>query len=266
MSQVAFSSDSVNATDAASISAQSAFGWFAVFTAIDKISEAALKTVIPQKWKSLSKDAQIQTTSGITSTVHAVTICAWILSCCFFDEKVAAYFNTPERRVLGSYEEFVEIFSFLTGFILYDMTILFRKSKLDPAFLAHHMAVLVSAAIVSTPFTLYGTTVGILLELSTPLLNLRNLLLNFGYKGTKILSRVEQLFGLSFVAVRLVWGVPFSIWCIYEALSLYSQYDTLTKLAFFVVLSGNLTLNGLNVMWTRKMVRMALNQKKPKKA
>ena len=80
------------------------------------------------------------------------------------------------------------------------------------------------------------------------------------------MSRVEQAFGLSFVAVRILWGVPFSAWCIYEAASLYDTFDLYSKLAFFTVVSGNLMLNALNVFWTRKMLRMALQVKKVKTA
>lgn len=259
------SSSNLSETETTSISAQSALGWFVMFMAIDKVAQAFVKNVAPSKWKNMDHDKRLQVTSGITSSVHSVVICAWILKCCF-DEKVAAAFDTTEKRVLGRLDEFVDIFSFLSGFIMYDAIVILKKSTLDYAFVAHHAAVLISAKIACIPFTLYGTTVGILLELSTPLLNARNLLLNFGYKGTKLLNRVEQAFGLSFLLVRIVWGIPFSAWCIYEAASLYHTFDFYTKLAFFTVLTGNLLLNALNVFWTRKMLRMAFQVKKKKKS
>lgn len=261
--EVFVSSSNLSETDNASISAQSALGFMVLFIAIDRVAQIAVKNIFPQQWKNFDNDKKLQVTAAITSTFHSVTICAWILKCCL-DENVAAAFDTREKRVLGGLDEFVNIFSFLTGFMMYDATIILRKSTLDYSFVLHHAAVLISASIATIPFTLYGTTVGCLLELSTPLLNARNLLLNFGYKGTKLLARVEQAFGISFVLVRIMWGVPFSAWCIYEAASLFDTFDLFKKCAFLTVLSGNLMLNALNVFWTRKMVRMALQVKKTK--
>lgn len=234
-----------------------------VFGVMQQAVLAALPWFVPeQRWKPLSTAVRSQIAGWVVSFIHAVVACVW-LAYVFF----VAPGDIWEDRIYGVSPAASGLCALTIGYFIFDTSNCFRAANgLDPAFLAHHVAGIVTLAVVSHPFVhFYGTGL-VIFELSTPFLSVRKVLLALGYKGSRAVTIAEQLFGVSFMLCRIAFGIPFSMMGIYEATVMLMDGKIKCLHHYPFLLVTNSGLNILNIVWARKLVRMAARNSTKAKA
>ena len=165
------------------------------------------------------------------------------------------------------------------GYFLWDAGVcaLYRCA---PSFWAHAWACLLVFAFALHPVFLPMAPLFLLRELSTPFLNARGALLLVGRTESALFKACEQLFGVTFLLSRVVMGVPVSVlWWRAVAPRVAGHFGwygagvagdarfalhSAPVVCFFM--GADVLLTALNVVWSRKIVRMALGApRKPTK-
>lgn len=123
-----------------------------------------------------------------------------------------------------------------------------------PAFIAHGLVSFIAFVLIYNPIFMYDGLNFLFWEASTPFLNIHWFLDKLGMTGS-VWQLINALFLLStYVFVRLVGGVYNSIaWFRLTVFTVHLPPIPLFIKCFFVV--GNVTLNSLNFIWFRAMVR-----------
>mmetsp|Transcript_20562 Transcript_20562/g.50705 ORF Transcript_20562/g.50705 Transcript_20562/m.50705 type:complete len:140 (-) Transcript_20562:33-452(-) len=103
----------------------------------------------------------------------------------------------------------------------------------------------------------YYGAVFILFELSTPFLNLRNLLRLIGRDRSLLFRLSEASFTVTFFAVRVVFGLRMSAQVWSELLpAALGDVAVVGQGVALGVLAGNIVANGLNLFWAGTVVKM----------
>ncbi|MES1910345.1 MAG: hypothetical protein MHM6MM_002954 [Cercozoa sp. M6MM] len=157
-----------------------------------------------------------------------------------------------------------------TSYFLWDLcwTLSHRQvvgSSMFAVWLLHHVLALVGGLVALTPFTHHPLTVlGLLLEVSTPFMNLRVQLRSYGVPSRGLLfNTVQVLFAFSFLLCRVVIFVPCLLMAIPQLLlpwltreeGLPEHVSPLRAKITVVALIGLLLpLTGLQLFWGAKIV------------
>jgi len=204
-------------------------------------------------FNQLSPAKQLKFRSFSTSAIHSILASALCLALVVFPDT-----DIEADRVYGYSLRANRVFSITVGFFLYDLYNCFPPGGcIQWEFIAHHLASAVCYVFVQFPFLAYYAVRLLLYELSTPFLNLRQILLLLGHTGTPTLRFAEKSFGIVFVLVRILMGVPLSALAFRDVYLLVTEGEphSVGIVAYFTI--ANLGLNGLNLHWLRLLIRTA---------
>merc|ERR1712232_1209949 len=172
---------------------------------------------------------------------------------------VLAYLTNPEEqfykdRMMGYSDRVNHVFTFCSAFFIYDLGILFRLPKFKAQFLVHHLSALVGYLIVQRPYAQFYALLSLIMEASSPALSVRTLMLMSGFKGTKELRIVENIFGFSFMIVRIIFGIPVTLAAQYEAFMHYYNGHAPSAFGYWWIMICNSMVLFLNIYWFSLMV------------
>lgn len=158
------------------------------------------------------------------------------------------------NRVYGYDDEAASIYGIALGYFIWDAVV---SALYDgPAFVAHGLVAMTAFIFVFHPIFMYDGLGFLLWEASTPFLNIHWFLDKLGMTGGK-LQLLNAFFLLStYVLARLTFGVYNSFsWMmlVHFPAKAHSPAIPLHIKTFFTV--GNITLNSLNFIWFRAMIR-----------
>jgi len=142
-------------------------------------------------YASLNKDGQFKFNSYAVALVHATAVSVLCLSLVVFPDRAL-----ERDRLYGLSERASFVFSISAGFFLYDLSnCRDADMKVDRAsflYMVHHLASALCYILVQSPFLQYYAVRLLLYELSTPFLNVRNMLLLLGHKGSLAVELSER--------------------------------------------------------------------------
>jgi hypothetical protein len=192
---------------------------------------------------------------SVVGTVHAIVASALCLAVLFS--------NPPSYSVYDEIALSQITFAISAGYFAWDILFELLVDKTDLAFLIHAIACFLCYLFGQYPFLNYYGVYFLLFELSTPLLHLRKGMLVLSQKGSRWFPIVEAAFGITFVMVRLVMGIPMSVLVWLELLKLQNTHAVHSYFVVYYYLAANTVLCGLNIFWAWGMIRKRF-VKKPK--
>ena len=217
---------------------------------------ATLQAVLPEwvlaKYKALSKKDARDLEIAFASTIHALITSLVSLTVILAPDSGVGIGELS--RLYGYSSRAQAMFGVSSGFFLWDLfTLLSDRSQFDWGFLLHGIVCFSVYILGQFPVFHYYGSGFLLFELSTPFLNLRKALLAMGEKGSPLFAKTEQAFGLAFFVVRLVFGVPMSLFFLRDVVNLLRDERRHNKRALQFFLLANISMCALNVYWFRAM-------------
>eukprot|EP00512_Aurantiochytrium_limacinum_P003910 CAMPEP_0171500488 /NCGR_PEP_ID=MMETSP0958-20121227/9014_1 /TAXON_ID=87120 /ORGANISM="Aurantiochytrium limacinum, Strain ATCCMYA-1381" /LENGTH=264 /DNA_ID=CAMNT_0012035165 /DNA_START=164 /DNA_END=958 /DNA_ORIENTATION=- len=203
---------------------------------------------VPQ-YKNFHPDERIHWNSMILSFTHATLVSGICASLVLFPD-----YAIEVDREFGYSKRAATAFAISSGFFLYDIKNCFKSTGPQWAYIFHHVACFFCYECVQYPFLPYYAVRFLLFELSTPFMNTRSVLMLLGRKDTALFKAIEHSFVLSFLVVRILMGIPLSIFAFIEAYDMYmaSRQHSTFIMAFFTL--ANFGLNALNLNWLSIMM------------
>jgi len=223
------------------------------------LTSLILPRVVPAKlWERTSERDRFRVAGWALSIINAVLvsgICVFLILVGDVDID-GDHFN-------GSSELSFQLMAILTGYFVWDIFLVFSAPEVNLGFLAHHVGALFCLFIFQHPFAHFYAVRCIIWEISTPFLSFRSILLTFGQKGNFWCRLSEKLFGLTFLFFRIILGIPFSVWSFMEGRHGLSNGGIKLAPHYFALLFFNVSMCFLNVVWSKKILEMAIGKKKP---
>mmetsp|Transcript_13143 Transcript_13143/g.16378 ORF Transcript_13143/g.16378 Transcript_13143/m.16378 type:complete len:271 (+) Transcript_13143:232-1044(+) len=250
---VIFSHDLGEAASATQL--QRMVGAFLVFCTIYSASRQFAATFMPTQWKQMEAHTRFKIGTQVTSIFHSV----FITSCCLHLAYVRTDPSIEEDHMYGFSDRANLIFAVSSAFFLWDTMVLFapQQKSMQYEFLLHHVLSMICYILVQQPFLQYHSIRMLLMELSSPFLAVRTILLNVGKTENNLYKAVEAMFLLSFIAARILYAIPVSALAMYETYHAYINGLIHTNFACGYIVCANLAANSLNLLWTSKIYKMA---------
>mmetsp|Transcript_10338 Transcript_10338/g.11876 ORF Transcript_10338/g.11876 Transcript_10338/m.11876 type:complete len:267 (+) Transcript_10338:220-1020(+) len=238
---------------------------FFMFGFVELCSSILLPVTFPSTWKKLSSDDHLQLNIATVSSAHCVGILYltyFILQEDSFLEQNVFYQNSENTRAL---------FALSAGYFIWDVIIVFRTSPFDYKFFFHGIVCLTIYWVNQRPFLHYYGFRFLLFELSTPFLNLRKYVALLRGEDHALVKPLSWLFGISFLVVRILWGIPlmyrFQLVAYEElsTLSLGGNADEVARIVIIVwLLVIGILMTILNLVWMWEMIKMSQETQKEK--
>ena len=168
----------------------------------------------------------------------------------------------------GASERSTWMLSISCGYFMWDVFICLSAKKLDLGFLFHGVTCFTCYLVAQAPFLNYHAAWFLLFELSTPFMQVRQILLMTGQKKSEAFGLVQTMFGVSFVVVRLVLGLPQSALVHSMLLPALLEWEegqgvvVHSAFAWWYVLVCNVGLNLLNIFWASLMLKKFAKKRK----
>jgi len=167
-------------------------------------------------------------------------------------------------RLYGVSDRAQLIFTISCAFFLWDFYYLvFLDDKLDFTMFIHHIVFFSCFILVQAPFIQYYAIRILLFEVSTIFLNPRQMLKMLGKSGI-LFKCLEICFGISFLLVRNIYGIWFSVDAILYMNDNMNKISASKNVVRFII-AANVFANGLNLYWMAVIVRMVTSSKKETK-
>eukprot|EP00924_Labyrinthula_sp_SR-Ha-C_P009622 maker-scaffold_22-snap-gene-1.47-mRNA-1 protein AED:0.09 eAED:0.10 QI:0/0.75/0.8/1/0/0/5/98/237 len=223
--------------------------FFTGFHVLETISKLAAPKYI------LEENLQ-QWTDSVVGLFHHVSSC--ILS------MYAIYFPTSAMmsdRMYGFSDSATFVVGYSFAYFCWDLSTCFRQGIKDPGTIIHAFVCALCYLFGQFPYLNYYGPRFLLFEISSIFMVLRKLLLLAGRRGFWV--EVNQtLFGLSFFAVRILYGVKISFEFFQDTLDLIKNKKEHYKFPVYYYLIANIIINFLNVFWMILIIKKYLKQKK----
>lgn len=197
---------------------------------------------------------------NLVSFVHAVISSALSLTVVMFPDK-----EIIENPYYGYSRRVMCTCAISASYFLWDVIIVVFDDKIDLAFLFHGVACFLCYSFALRPFLSKFACWFLLYELSTPFLNVRNILLITGKKDSDVFRLYQTLFGVTFFAVRILYGIPVTILLINETLNHMEKENFFHNyfVAWYCLVAAAL-LCFLNIYWFSIMLKKAIRVYKKK--
>ena len=204
--------------------------------------------------KKFSSEITQELSIACSGTVHAVLVCS-------FSAFVIAIETKPEC-LYSKIELSQVIFAISSGYFIWDLMIVLFITRFDLAFFLHAFACLLCYVFGQYPFLNYWGLYFLMFELSTPFLHMRRAMILTKNTNSKWFPIVENTFGLTFIFVRLLVGIPLSVLVWVDLIYLLEQPQKIhSYLVVYFYLIANFGLCLLNLIWfwqmTRKKTRLS---------
>jgi hypothetical protein len=141
------------------------------------------------------------------------------------------------------------------GYFLYDFLI--AVYDVDPAYILHGFCSAVIYAHSAFPFCAQIGVIFLIYEVSTVFVHLRWFLISTGRGATKLFAAAQGAFVICFLLVRIAFGLTYSLfylqpflWSLFLAIPVTPH----CHIAPALLAVSNLSLNGLNLMWTKMII------------
>lgn len=232
--------------------------WFIIFGLINLVGGNVFQYQFPDEWRILCerKKEKLFVQTGI-GWIHAAVVSALSFNLAFFSTDPAL----EADHINGISDQAQMIFAISCAYFFYDfLYLVFVAYKLDVEMVAHHTVVFTCFMIVQQPFLQYYSIRIILFELSTIFLNIRQMLKYVEKTQSSFYAFVETSFGVSFVLVRVVYGVTMSAGAFNEVYQKRNEV-TRTRSMCFIGLA-NFFMTALNLYWLNIIVRTKFKKKK----
>ncbi|CEH17340.1 uncharacterized conserved protein [Ceraceosorus bombacis] len=229
----------------------------ALWTTLQLLSSLVSPYIFPDTYPKLKRSTRISWDVHFVALVHAAIItplCGKVWWDVYQQGGLNGTHPLALRRVYGYTFEAGQVYAIAIGYFIWDtvVSILFD----GPAFVAHGVVALTAFVLVYHPIFMYDGLGFLLWELSTPFLNIHWFLDKLGKTGSKI-QLINAVFLLStYVIARLTFGV-------YNSYSWFMNVNfpatphvppiPISYRVFYTL--GNITLNSLNFIWFRAMIR-----------
>ncbi|KCV68030.1 hypothetical protein H696_05498 [Fonticula alba] len=214
----------------------------------------------PEGYSTLPKSLRADYACRFSAFIHAVVISllSLVIVC-----RPGLFPELQADRIFGTTPFSSGVYAIAGGYFVWDLVFCLLNFETSGwAFLMHAIGSLTLYSLVHAPYLHYYGAVFLLFELSTPLVHLRWLAIRHQWPSADFLTLA---FGLSFIAVRGIFGWYQTIKYVMDVVAAYSQTEP--RSMFWLYLVGNLFFNSLNIYWVMLMVRSYFRvQGKKKKA
>jgi hypothetical protein len=208
------------------------------------LSHSLSPYLFPRTFSNMSTRTRIHWDLHVVSLIHSAVVAPlityfWL----YMDDKV--------DRIFGYQYELGQLYALPLGYFVWDVIVSLRYE--GPAFILHGVLGLSANILVYKPFLMFQGLSIVMWELSTPFLNIHWFLDKLGLTGSRIQFVNALCLLLTYVIVRMTFGVYAS----YELISLLwspSGQNVSMILKWYYSL-GLPVLNMLNYMWFFKMLR-----------
>jgi len=210
---------------------------FVFFCACNSICRAVLGS------SGFSNDDKEKLVGAFVSQVHAV-VCLFLV---YYILLGADGVVLEGDKIFGATDLSMLVEGLSCGYFLYDVPVVLWSRPVDLKFLLHAIVCGGAYWLSQEPYFQYFTVRFLLYELSTPLLNLRTMLVVYSF-GEKWVRLVSGLFGIVFVGCRIVYGLYLSCYFLYF---LYGQLGlglVDEGVLYFGLFAGG-SMACLNVVW-----------------
>lgn len=166
--------------------------------------------------------------------------------------------GTVKSRLYGSTPLASAIYCFTASYFLLDLLLCICHHKIYGwQYIIHGFcSVLLYSAAVLVPYLQYYGFCFLLFEASTPFLNLTWYLKRFGYSDTSKQQVVTRaLFAITFLIVRCMLG-PYFSYFVWQDLLTTRHMPAFVRALY---LAANITMNGLNFIWGRLILKKLLD-------
>uniref|UniRef100_A0A6S8CKA0 TLC domain-containing protein n=2 Tax=Aplanochytrium stocchinoi TaxID=215587 RepID=A0A6S8CKA0_9STRA len=193
---------------------------FLFFGVVEFLSSILYPLMIPTYWKSFEANQRLKLIIITVSSAHCVVLFYFCYFLYFeqddFLAKDVFFANTEYSRYTHSLS---------AGYFIWDTIIVCRTVPFDAKFLLHGVVCGFNYWIAQRPTLHFYGYRFLLFELSTPILNLRYLIMLFFGENARLVAPLGIAFGISFLCVRILWGIPLMVGFIQNILN---KISTLT--------------------------------------
>mmetsp|Transcript_12023 Transcript_12023/g.19111 ORF Transcript_12023/g.19111 Transcript_12023/m.19111 type:complete len:259 (+) Transcript_12023:316-1092(+) len=200
--------------------------------------------------------------SRIVALVHSVFACVWCLYIMWVDHEEHAKISADP--MYGHSDSVSMLFAHSAGYFIWDIVSVLRKEELDKGFIAHAICCSLCYVFGQYPYLQYFGIRFLLFEMSTPFLNIMMLLRQLGHIESRYHTWSKNMFGYTFLSVRIFFGFPTSYSFLSEAFPLLWSNTHHSTLVVVYYIFANLALNFLNVFWLMSILRMKGAKEKKK--
>ncbi|UZJ55206.1 hypothetical protein CBS101457_004526 [Exobasidium rhododendri] len=228
-----------------------------IWVGLQILSNRISPKIFPQTWAHMKPASRASWNIHWVALVHAVIITpltARIWWNVYQQGGMGGTHILGKDRLYGFDQEAGSVYAIALGYFIWDAVV---SAMYDgPAFVAHGLVAMTAFIFVYHPIFMYDGLGFLLWELSTPFLNIHWFLDKLGKTGSKM-QLVNAVFLLStYVLARLTFGVynslSFMSFVYFPSKPHYPPIPTHIKIFYTV---GNLTLNTLNFIWFKAMIR-----------
>eukprot|EP00419_Tripos_fusus_P002015 CAMPEP_0172676514 /NCGR_PEP_ID=MMETSP1074-20121228/14041_1 /TAXON_ID=2916 /ORGANISM="Ceratium fusus, Strain PA161109" /LENGTH=233 /DNA_ID=CAMNT_0013494195 /DNA_START=119 /DNA_END=820 /DNA_ORIENTATION=- len=202
--------------------------------------------------RDYSRDTSDKAGAYVTAGVHGLIASLLAMRALMFDEVIV------KDPLYGRSDATLFAFALSAGFFIYDVVLCFANPAWGLDATGHAIAGLLLYVIAQFPFTPRMACLGLLFELSTPMLNAFKLLQLLADHRTQLIQMFQALFALTFWTVRLGLGIPWSVRFWHLILSALAEGRHHSTLICLICLAANIGLNFLTVFWSYKIARLAM--------
>jgi hypothetical protein len=202
--------------------------------------------------RDVGEDGITNFAENVTSLTHAlvtIALCYWILW--------ADPGNTELDHMYGHSDSAMVLFASSGGYFAWELlTTLSSKNKVEWPFVLHAVVGTLCYMFAQYPYLHYYGVRFLLFELSTPFLNMMRLLPGSLY--------MPKLFVYTFVACRILYGVPLSYFFWQESIELLRSGTQHSAFVVVFCLLANIALNFLNFFWLCSIYYRIVGENKSK--
>ena len=213
-------------------------------------------TLAPRFHKGLTPAEKVDWDVRVVSTIFSTWVCIQAL-------RVLDHPDVVADPVFAVHDETATLGAVAAGYFLWDVAVCIYNSDIyEAAFLAHAVACFFVYLFSLRPFLTRYAPVFLLFEASTVPLNIHWFLDRVGLEKSTLKFVNAVLLMIVFFIARICFGL-YSSYSFFNDVFVREWHRVPVLIAVYYGLA-NILLNGLNIVWFRKMVRMAINIAKGK--
>lgn len=198
-------------------------------------------------WLQFIQSDHNQFSERMTSLIHALVT---IVGCYCVLTDVNIHLDHLYGYSVGA----MKLFQSSCGYFMWDLYVSAFSKNVEWAFVLHAASCVLCYSFVQYPYLHYYGVRFLLFEISTPFLNIMQLLRQLRYKGTFYFI-IQCAFFLTFVLTRIIYGSYISYYFWLESLDLLYSGEQHSTFVVLYYCFANIALNSINVFWMTTMIK-----------